>query len=137
MKACPKCGGSAFKWFWSPHFHIVGFGWLENISEGYARHGWIVKGLGVRKSVFWTFQYLLSHAGVSRFHTTTWFGNMGYHALRVLRLPRLRELCPECGAEFRPLIWIGKEEPPPFEYNEEDPSANDFLGSSSDWRNLG
>jgi len=138
QKVCLKCGGSTFKWFFSPHFHFVGFGWIENAKELYARFGWVVKNLGVRKNVFWTFQYLLSHAGVSNsgFHTTTWFGDLAYNVLRhVAVLKRPLELCPYCGNALRPLQWIkAGSDPPKLEFSKKDPQKNDFLGDFAEWR---
>lgn len=120
LKECIKCGESAFKWFWSPHFHAVGFGWIENTKEGYAKHGWVVKNLGIRKSVFWTFQYLLSHAGVSSVHTTTWFGCMSYNLMgAVPKSEGFREVCPFCFRSVVPLQWIGGEDRGPPSYDED------------------
>ena len=33
------------KWVWYPsiHFHIVGFGWIDNVVENYKKNGWVVK----------------------------------------------------------------------------------------------
>jgi len=139
-KVCPKCGGSAFSWFFSFHFHVVGFGWLEDIAEGYARHGWVVRNLGVRKSVFWTVQYLLSHAGVSnRFHTVTWFGSMAYNVMRAVPvLGIVQELCPYCVRVLRPMLWIGGlDRPPPLAVlSETDPYLNEFLADPLDWKGV-
>jgi hypothetical protein len=139
-KACPACGCTVFKWFWSPHFHVVGFGWLENTGLGYAQHGWVVKNLGVRKSVFATFQYLLSHAGVSSvgLHTVTWFGRLSYRALaHVPKVGSVLEICPYCGRPLRPLIWTHEDRgPPAVELSRVHPVLNDFDGESSDWRNI-
>lgn len=136
MKRCPKCHGIVFEWFFSPHFHFVGYGWIERTKEGYSKHGWIVKNLKVRKSCFATFQYLLSHAGVSKFHTTTWFGKLAYNIMRyVPKLGRVLEVCPYCRRPLRPMLWIGGTDrgPPELVYSE-DPLENCFLGAYSDWR---
>jgi len=106
---CPSCGQKLFKWVSSPHFHLVGFGWAEKTEEIYAREGWIVSNKGVRKSVFWTVQYLLSHAGVFKdqessfhpkvFNVTTWVGELSYS--KKIRPPKLveeKEVCPYCGS---------------------------------------
>ena len=134
QKECPKCLALEKEWFWSPHFHVVGFGWLEGTKEGFSRHGWIVKNLGVRKSVFATFQYLLSHAGVSRVHTTTWFGKLAYRKLpNVFVLPSIPEICPICGRFLHPLKWIGVGDPPLLEFSKNDPDVNDKLLEASEW----
>lgn len=136
-KECPKCHVSEFRWYWSPHFHLVGFGWVHSTAEGYSEHGWIVKNLGVRKSIFWTFQYLLSHAGDSVFHTVTWFGRLSYNVLRhVAQLGCVLEICPYCRRPLMSLEWIGLEEPPPIEFDERDPYKNQFLGEITSWRHL-
>jgi hypothetical protein len=129
-KACLKCGDSRFEWFWSPHFHVVGFGWVHGTKAGYERHGWVVKNLGVRKSVYATFQYLLSHAGVGAYHTTTWFGRLAYNVLRhVAVLGVVRELCPLCMAPLRPLKCVRElDRPPPILVESE------FYASIADWR---
>lgn len=127
QKKCSKCHESAFQWFWSPHFHGVGFGWIENTKEGYARHGWVVKNLGVRDSVFWTFQYLLSHAGVSCVHTTTWFGKLGYNMMgKVPKSDGFHEVCQFCLRALVPLRWIGGEDRGPPVYDE-DHQLNELL----------
>ena len=137
-KKCPKCNGVEFEWFFSIHFHGVGYGWIKSTKEGYSKHGWIVKNLRVRKSVFATFQYLLSHAGVSRFHTTTWFGKLAYNVMRyVPKLGRVPELCPFCKRYLKPLVWVGGTDrgPPPMEVSD-DPLENCFLGDYADWRTI-
>lgn len=134
MKRCPKCHGIEFEWFFSPHFHFIGYGWIRGTKEGYVEHGWIVKNLGIRKSVFATFQYLLSHAGVSKFHTTTWFGKLSYRVMRyVPKLGRVLEVCPYCKRPLRPMVYIGGLDPPEHVYSE-NPLENCFLGDSLHWR---
>ena len=137
-RECPECHAAAFKWFWSPHFHAVGFGWIHHTREGFMRHGWVVKNLGIRDSVFWTFQYLLSHAGVSSVHTTTWFGRLAYNQLReVAKVGTVRERCPFCRRALQPLEWIRTDRPPPMPpVLSHDPFENEFLGEPSDWRHV-
>jgi len=36
--------------YYSPHFHIIGFGWIEKTTENYYKNGWIVKNKGFRDS---------------------------------------------------------------------------------------
>jgi hypothetical protein len=135
-KRCLECGCDVFEWFFSPHFHCVGFGWIQGAAEGYRKDGWVVKNLGIRKSVFWTFQYLLSHAGVSQFHVVTWFGRLAYNKMRgVAVLGSVLELCPECRAALRPMKWCLVDRPPPrLEYDKEDPYGNDSFVDPSEWR---
>ena len=127
-KGCPKCGG--FKVVWKPgiHFHFVGFGRIRRhkTKENYELTGWVVKDLGVRDSVFWTLQYLLSHVGVykdpepgfkpTRFHVTTWFGKLAYRSLgKVPHLKVPNEVCPHCGSLLMVVMdeSLGSLPPPP------------------------
>jgi ssDNA-binding Zn-finger/Zn-ribbon topoisomerase 1 len=132
---CPSCGGHLFKWIPSPHFHFIGFGWAERTDEIYAREGWIVKNLGVRKSIFWTVQYVLSHAGVFKdqepsfkpkiFNVTTWIGELSYN--KKIHPPKLieeKEKCPYCGYILYEMADREfKEHPPPENWAEN----QDFL----------
>jgi len=72
-------------WYWSPHFHIIGFGWIQSktVEDGYAQTEWVLRNLGVRDSIHATLWYQLSHAGLEipgvkgkHHHTITWFGNL-------------------------------------------------------------
>jgi RNA polymerase subunit RPABC4/transcription elongation factor Spt4 len=141
--SCSKCGASSFSWVWSPHFHVLGFGWIINTAETYEKRGWIVKNLGVRKSVYWTFQYILSHAGVSKVHTTTWFGDLAYNMLRAVpTLGVFHEVCPYCHAPLMPLLWIGGEDRGPpadcdktvLEFDPKSPIDNEYALNYEDWR---
>jgi hypothetical protein len=135
--SCSKCGSSVFSWVWSPHFHVLGFGWIVNTAETYEKNGWVVANKGVRKSVYWTFQYLLSHAGVSSVHTTTWFGHLAYNMMKAVPvLGSLNEVCPYCHAPLMPLVWIGGEDrgPPKLEFDPHSPIDNECLFEYSDWR---
>jgi len=96
------------KWYFSPHFHLLGFGWIRGTKEGFEDHGWVVKNLGVRKTVSGTALYQLSHAGVhERYHTITWFGRLAYNKLRVPKQERPVEICPICGEPLRQLYYFG------------------------------
>ena len=103
--------------FFSPHFHVVGFGWL-NFYRGGGK--WVVKNLGVRKSLHATLMYQLSHAGVHEaFHVITWFGALAYNKLRIPKFAgEGKPTCPLCHAELVPLDYVGSEGPPlePDEY---------------------
>jgi len=95
------------RWYYSPHFHIIGFGWLVGTAETYQKSGWVVKNKGVRDSTFATFYYQLSHAGVRRGnHTVTWFGDLSYSKLKVEQEPNLNE-CPLCQAKLRLVFHYG------------------------------
>ena len=102
-------------WYPSPHFHIIGFGWIEGVSEEYKKNGWIVKGLGTRESkgsVFSTLYYQLSHCGVKAgYHSVTLFGNLSYTSKVYGKLLIEKEpdqnVCPACEAKLRPVYCHG------------------------------
>jgi len=101
------------RWYVSPHFHMIGYGWIHGTAENYEVSGWVVKNAGVRKSVVATAQYQLSHAGVNgKSHTVTWFGRLSYNKLRLSREDKSEDLCPLCGAPLVWLRWVGEGEPP-------------------------
>lgn len=94
-------------WYFAPHFHAIGFGWLSCIEEIYNKDGWIVKNKGLRDSVFATFYYQLSHAGIKRgYHTLTWFGDLSYSKLKVEKEPN-PDICPLCSNKLRPVFHYG------------------------------
>lgn len=136
QKQCLKCGSSKFEWFFSAHWHYIGFGFIHGTAQGYKEHAWVVKNLGIRNSVYWTYQYILSHAGVSKFHTVTWFGSLAYNKLKhVPKLGSVREFCPECGEILRPLKWCYPlDRPPPQLVYHKDPYKNDSWEDPSEWR---
>lgn len=93
---------------WSPHFHVLGYGWVKNTAQIYARTGWVIKNLGVRKTVGGTALYQLSHAGVKKStHTITWFGQLSYNRLKIPKMPKPEKpACPLCGNELRRILMI-------------------------------
>lgn len=97
-------------WYFSPHFHMIGYGWIHGTKEVYEQHGWIVKNLGVRESISATAMYQLSHTGIKAGHTSvTWFGRLSYNKLRVKPMEKEKHLCPACGSELRALLYLGSE----------------------------
>lgn len=102
--------GSGSTWRFSPHFHVLAYGWLNSYRDGGL---WFLKNLGVRKSLHATLMYQLSHAGVhAEFHTTTWFGALAYNRLRIPPLVEEPHVCPLCGYELVPLVYVGDRGPP-------------------------
>lgn len=85
-------------WRYSPHFHIVGYGYIARwYHEIKRKYGWELGYLGKRESVFQTFCYLLSHCGVKKgFHTVTWYGDLSYGKLKIPKEPKLHDQCPYC-----------------------------------------
>jgi len=95
-------------WFYSPHFHVIGFGWIENTVENYYKNGWIVKNKGFRDSTFATIYYQLSHAGIKRHnHTLVWFGDLSYSKLKVEKEEIDANICPYCHAKLREVESYG------------------------------
>lgn len=86
--------------YFAPHFHMLGFGYIQGISEAFAKYGWFVKYLGVRESVFQSFYYLLSHCGIRKgFHALTWLGSLSYSKLKLEKEPDYTK-CHICGRKF-------------------------------------
>lgn len=118
------------KWFFSPHFHIIGYGW----HRGFSIPGWVVRNHGVRKSVHATVMYQLSHAGVNPdYHTITWFGELSYNKLKVPELVEEKPKCPLCGLELVKLVFVGKDRVPPPEEGEYFLEPTDWIQSYSRW----
>ena len=100
-------------WYIRPHFHLIGYGWIEGAEAEYARSGWVVKNLGVRDSVMATALYQLSHAGYREGqHTVCWIGFMSNRLFSEcdpepedgFRVP----VCAECGLELVHVKWVGE-----------------------------
>jgi hypothetical protein len=105
----PKRKGYGDSWYFSPHFHIIGYGWIVDVRATYVHSGYVVKNVGIRKTVEGTIFYQLSHCGVSpKHHTVTWFGALSYGKLHVVYREKDDRLCPLCGNKFRRVMWIGK-----------------------------
>ena len=105
-------------WISRPHFHVIGFGWVHDTKKICDENGWVIKNKGVRKSLYSTIYYQLSHAGVSdNIHSVTWFGELGYRSKYAEQIKVENEepndYCEFCGqilvnAEFR-----ATDRPPP------------------------
>lgn len=99
-------------WYYSPHFHYIGFGWISNAGDEYRSSGWIVKNIGVRDSIEATVYYQLTHCGVwygeGRKHSVTWFGSMSYGELSIVPMPKKGTTCPE-GHELHRGVAVGEE----------------------------
>jgi hypothetical protein len=107
----PRRKKKSGEWYYSPHFHVVGYGWIRDVRHVYVYSGYVVRNLGVRRSVKATVFYQLSHCGISEdYHTVTWFGCLSYNKLRVPKIEDEPSVCPLCGQRLRKLLWIGKDE---------------------------
>ena len=98
----------AREWYFAPHFHVIGFGWIENTTENYKKNGWIVKNKGIRNSTFATFYYQLSHAGIKkRNHALVWFGDLSYSKLKIEKEVTEHDICPYCRVKLRGVETYG------------------------------
>lgn len=108
-KRCLNCGAKLFGWYYSPHFHMIGYGYIKNVKENYEKTGWVTVNMGVRDSVFATAHYQLSHACISdNHHTVTWFGLLSYNKFHPRAEVVEKAKCPLCGGELFDLTWIGE-----------------------------
>ncbi len=106
-------------WFYSPHFHVIGFGWVKDIKKNYNKTGWVTKNKGLRDSVFSTTCYLLSHCAVSKkIHSVTWFGDLSYRSkyaklLKPIEEEKEPDQCPVCSDYMVKASFHGLDRPPP------------------------
>jgi len=106
--------------FVSPHFHVLGFGWISKTKDVYKELGYVIKNLGVRKTqgeVFATARYELSHVGIRKHHhAVTWHGELSYAKLGSPKKEKIH-VCPHCNSKMRALVYtlpsIKLDEPPP------------------------
>lgn len=103
-------------WYFSPHFHYIGFGWIQGTDQIFKSKGWIVKNLGVRKNVFGTAFYQLTHCGVyygpGRRCSVTWMGALAYNQLKIPKRPKKLDRCAYCGEKMVKPFWDGEGSPP-------------------------
>lgn len=102
-------------WYYSPHFHLVCFGFIPkgSLVESYHQNRWFVKYLGTRKSVFATFYYLLSHCGIKhKKRAITWIGDLSYSKLEKEIFPH-KGKCPLCGRKLVEIYYDGWDPPIP------------------------
>jgi len=111
-----KTGG---KWVVRPHFHIIADGWVTDPRKIVALDGWVIKNKGIRKSLFATVFYLLSHTSVcdSRVSSVWWFGSMGYRAkyaglLKVIDV-ETETKCSLCNDPLVVVKFVATDRPPP------------------------
>jgi len=100
--------------YWSPHFHIVGFGILKcKISQAYRKYHWPIIDKGFRKSVFGTFHYNLDHCGIKKgVQCMVWFGELSYSKLKLEKEPD-HSVCPACGRKLVEIYHNGRDPPVP------------------------
>jgi hypothetical protein len=99
------------QWYFSPHFHLLSFGWIENVVETYNKYGYIVKNLGKRETIFGTIYYQLSHCGVKKNnHSLTYFGECGYSKLVMDKNDEESKKCPYCKEYLQELEYNNNRE---------------------------
>jgi hypothetical protein len=104
----PKRERPDHSWYFSPHFHIIGYGWILDVRQNYVETGYIVKNIGIRKTVEGTLFYQMSHCGISpKHHSITWFGALSYGKLHVKQELDEDPTCPLCHQRLKRLIWVG------------------------------
>lgn len=132
---CPTCHSDRFLWYFAPHFHVIGYGWIKDTTKNYQATGWILKNLGIRKSIYSTSQYLLSHAGVNKGTLTiNWFGSLSRQQLgKNIILPKMKQHCCECHTPFTMLVYnLHTDRPPPkLVYNKT--GENDFTFKTGEY----
>jgi len=117
-------------WYWSPHFHVLGFiaggyrcrGCKRKCFKGcegfdnrnyrcYEKDGYVVKVLGKRKTIGGTAWYQLNHSSIDitkkRFHVSTLFGVVSYRKLKIESGGSRRYVCPVCGHNLEKLRYVG------------------------------
>ena len=88
---------NADSWYYSPHFHCLTFGWIENTKELYEKSGYIVKNLGKRYTIFGTIYYQLSHCAIKKKnHALKYFGECSYSKLKIDQANEESKKCPYC-----------------------------------------
>jgi len=119
-------------WKINPHFHIIGYGWLnvklfqnmlkdKDSVNGKAYADWIVKNKGLRDSLHATIYYQLSHVAYAKgVQSVTWFGELSYRSKYSKEIKvkeeNNTEYCVFCPFLLVNCEFIGKGEPPPFEF---------------------
>ena len=86
-------------------------GRVDGIADSWYKNHWFIKDLGIRKSVFHTFYYLLSHCGIKKgFHALSWAGVLSYSKLKIHDEPIITK-CPLCNGEFVEIYFDGLDPP--------------------------
>lgn len=118
QKKCAECGAYHIVWYFSPHFHLLGFGFITGTASLFDKFGWVIKNHGIRSDVGATAYYQLSHCSIhAGKHTLVWFGDLHYSKFMLLP-PELSESdiaeneCPICGHKLRLMYYYGSKPPP-------------------------
>ena len=101
------------RWYWSPHFHVVGYGDIRGkLEQIRLKYGWKVGYKGIRKSVFQTMCYLLSHCAINKSYqaVTRWCNPILYGKVILQKEPKTYNRCPYCNQK---MIDVYHESPEP------------------------
>lgn len=115
-KHCKACGSKNIVWYFSPHWHLFGFGWITGTKAISEVTGYVVKNHGIRSSIGATIYYQLSHCGIREGkQTLVWFGILHYSKLKIdpyVPEPVGSMVCPICGDKLRLVRYEGTTPPP-------------------------
>jgi len=115
-KICAYCGGKDFERYFSPHFHLIGLGWVkgEEVKKIYGKYGYVIKNInGGRRSIFRTAQYQLSHCARKKGgRAFTWVGCLSYLKFKARKFVDKGEPCPICGSIMVELKYTGNMDDP-------------------------
>ena len=117
-------------WYYSPHFHVLGFGWVENVVQTYNKYGYVIKNLGKRETIFGTIYYQLSHCGIKKHnHALTYFGECSYSKLIMEKEEEESKKCPFCQEDLIELDYDNNVELKP------DPNIMEawYMAKSYEW----
>lgn len=133
-KTCSKCEGTSFVDYFSPHFHILGLGWIKGatVKKIFIETGYIIKNINSgKRNIFRTAQYQLSHCGkVEGGRAFTWFGSLSYVKFKARPYVDEGEPCPICGSIMVQLQYVGVKEEPLEELEE---YQQGYMDSAKDW----
>jgi hypothetical protein len=93
----------SYVWYESPHFHVIGVGYLKKANEFYEATGWIYKNIGRRETIKGTIKYTLTHCGIVKgMQALTYFGLFSNNKIVIDSIQKVTEAikCQACGEEL-------------------------------------
>ncbi len=101
-------------WYVSPHFHVIGCGFLQQSDIFYAEtNGWTYKKMERRETIYGTVKYVLSHCGIADgMQAVTYFGLFSNNKIVVEKIEKVMQpiKCKACGKEMHLYsLWEGDE----------------------------
>ena len=133
-KTCSVCGGDLFMRYFSPHFHIIGLGFIRGyeVKRVYEETGYVIKDINSGpRNTFRTAQYQLSHCARRRGgRAFSWFGTLSYLKFKSGKYQCEGEPCPICGKIMVPVEYLGGGDEPFVELPE---YKKGYLDDSSNW----